>query len=305
MKNLTIELNRFKQRLKTSIMAGGIVLSSLSGASAVAAQNTQNKNQDRSALVIDLDQLHSAEKYPKTGDNLYQYFYKDGTDSGIHIEIKDLAKGLAAACVTSKSAQFDQFCTSYLNYIDNNGKITFWNFNKVLQESLSPEQITAFSDALLQAFKERETPNFKKKVASPKDNKWKSIKNKYADIKYSFSENGMRMQGTFSMNLSNLIPPVIKLENGKYKCGIVSHSSYSLAKTLETSKLKRVIMEHYVYNDLLNSGYVSTPAIERFLNRHQQDMKKHGLIVDKTGRFIQKDRQKQMKFIQDALSQKR
>lgn len=299
------KLNRLKQRIKTAAIISGVAVSSFGITSNAAAKDFQNKDDNKSAV-----QIHSPEQQIKLDDNLQKYFYADGADNGIYIEPEDIAKCLSSAGISAKSPELDKFCESYLQHTDENNKISFWGLSQVMEESLQPEQSKAFCDALLQTFKAPKTKAEKthtENAASSieQETEWKTVKNDKASIKYNIGAEGISVRGNLLMNVSGLLPQTYALKNGQYKCGTSSHFKLMTARKLEMAKIQKVVMEHYVYNDLLNSGDASNPVVERFLNKHCQDMQKHGLSVDEKGNFVQKDKPNNLQLMQKAKAQTR
>ena len=298
------KLNRLKQRIKKATIISGVAVSSFGITSNAAAKDFQNKDDSKSTV-----QIHSPKQQIKLDNNLQKYFYADGADNGIYIEPEDIAKCLSSAGISATSPELDKFCESYLQQMDENNKISFWGLSQVMAESLQPEQCKAFCNALLQSFKSPKT-NAKKThnenlASAEQEADWKTLKNDKASIKYKVSAEGISVRGNLLMNVSGLLPQTYALKNGQYKCGTSSHFKYSTARNLEKSKITRVIINHYVYNDLLNSGDVSNPVVERFLNKHRQDMQKHGLSVDEKGNFVQKDKPNNLQLMQKAKAQTR
>ena len=313
MKQISKKINRIKDRLKTGAVVSGIVLSGLTASQKASAQQTQQSPKDLSSLVIDLDKSNSGNIVPKTDDNLYQFFYKSGKDDGIVIDRPALARSLLAANLSSQSKQVDDFCQAYSKYMDSEGKITFLNFNKVLEESLTPEQIQAFCENLTKEFQNNEPQKVVKKQnrSSEKnkttpsvqnDGEWRTIKKDNVSLRYAFKDTKMFMEGNISGNINKLLPPVTKLKNGNYKCGTSVSANYSTATQMERLHITQLILRHYIYNDLLERGDTSTPSIQDFLSRHKRDMEKHGIAVDENGNFYQKNNPSQMKMLQDKLS---
>ncbi len=295
--NTTVnKLKQLKQRIKTAAIVSGVAISSLGMPQQASAHNSQDKN----STELKLNKITSGELKRDYEDNLHKYFYENGEDKGINIDAKDIASSLKAAGISSKSPECEKFLASYMKHVDENNKITFWNFNKVLSETLSAQQAGAFCDALHQSFKAKENSQEKADLSKQNQGDVKTIKNDKAYIQYKVGENGVSVKGKVSVNVGALLPSTYKLNNGQYKCGTSSHFKLMTARNLETAKIRSVIMDHYVCNDLLNSQEASNPVVKDFMKKHQEDMKKHGLSVDAKGNFVQKDKQAAMKLMQNA-----
>ena len=236
------KIEQLKKRIKTAAIVSGVALSSLGLSQNAAAQTSHNNS--KSTQDIETKTFNPETKKLETGDGLYTYFYADGGDNGIYIEAKDLAKCLDAANVTGDSAESKKFVDLYMKHIDNNGKITCWNFNKVLQESLQPQQVQAFCDSLHEIFKAKEAKQEQKDV--------KTIHAQNANIQYSIGEKGISIGGNVAIDVNNLMPPVYQLQNGTYKCGTAISQNLSMVREMEAANLRQVVMGHYVYNDLRN-----------------------------------------------------
>lgn len=291
-KDISYKIEQLKKRIKTAAIVSGVALSSLGLSQNAAAQTSHNNS--KSTQDIETKTFNPETQKLETGDGLYTYFYADGGDNGIFIEAKDLAKCLDAANVTGDSAESKKFVDSYMKHIDNNGKITFWNFNKVLQESLQPQQVQAFCDSLYEIFKAKEAKQEQKDV--------KTIHAQNANIQYSIGEKGISIGGNVAIDVNNLMPPVYQLQNGTYKCGTAISQNLSMVREMEAANLRQVVMGHYVYNDLRNSADASNPVVKSFMQKHQENMKAHGLSVDAKGNFIQ---QANIQTMQKAKAQGR
>lgn len=299
MKQISKKINHIKDKLKTGAVVSGVIISSLTASQKASAQQAQQSSEFSSSLIVDLDDVNSGAFVPQTDDNLYQYFYKSGKDDGIFIDQPALARSLLAANISSESKQLDEFCQAYSNYMDSEGKITFLNFNKVLEESLTPEQIQAFCENLTKEFQ-----NTKKQTKTlQQDNvQWRTIKKDNVSLRYAFKDTKMFMEGNFSGDVSKLLPPVTMLKNGNYKCGSSVSENYTTATQMERLQIRQVVLEHYIYQDIMDRGDLSNPAVQDFIFRHKQDMKKSGLGIDKNGKFFQKNNPSQMKILNNALS---
>ena len=291
-KDITQKVEQLKKRIKTAAIVSGVALSSLGLSQNAAAQTSQNNS--KSTQDIETKTFNTETKKLDLDDGLYKYFYADGGDNGIYIETKDLAQSLYAAGVKGESPESKKFIDSYVNNLDDNGKITFWNFNKVLEEALQPQQVQKFCDSLHEIFKAKEEKQEQKDV--------KTLNVKNANIQYSIGDEGISIGGNVAIDVNNLMPPVYQLQNNQYKCGTAVSQNLSMVREMEAANLRNVVMEHYVYNDLRSSTETSNPVVKNFMKKHQENMKAHGLSVNAKGNFIQ---QANIQAMQKAKAQGR
>ena len=277
------KIKELKTRLKRGLVVSGIALSGLS-----MSQNASATEQSKDKSEPETTKMTSFSNERTTDNNLYKHFYKSGQDDGIKIEPSALAQGLAAAKITNKSAEFKKFCDSYEKYMDKEGKITFWNFNQALGESLSPEQIVSFCNGLQKALDE---PKAEQLIRTTDDNKnWQTIKKGNDVIQYAIGDDGISIKGEFNGNVSHIMPPVKKQKDGTYKCGPTTSKTYRVAAEKERVKLSTLMMEHFVYNDLISKGQTSGRVEKAFIERHKKDMAKHGVYTDKKGNLRQSEK---------------
>lgn len=180
------------------------------------------------------------------------------------------------------SQLFEKRCNEY-------HKISFADLKQIIQEAnLSTTQAKIFCLSLETEHKKYQTPSFSK-IAKPT---LYEILNSNANIFYKFTDSGLDIDGgMYGINIDNLIPRVT-YKDGKYTCGATSTTNVSSAIEKEKEKIRQVVLYNFVYEDLLsrkNFGEkLEKPELD-FMEKHQQALKKHGLIKDKNGNLKQQN----------------
>ena len=266
-------------------MATVLTLSSLgTSATANSAQPRTDKQENKMELAINQKSMDN---------NLYSYFYRDGQDSGIKISGKTLAYGLLSAGIEdSQSETFNKFVSSFDKYMDEDGKITFENLNQVLKESMSSKQAQDFSNALLDVFQNPQMLDFTDEVAPKSEQKQektadvKTLRNDFMNVQYTIGEEGINYNGSFSMDVSKLLPPVYLMKNRQYKCGASTNFKYQNAIKMARIEIKRILTHYYI----LQQENKSDPKIQNLMAENQKAMESYGLAVNENGNFYQKNK---------------
>lgn len=272
--------NKIK-KMKTTLFASVLTLASL-GTS--AATNTAQQRNDKHA-----DKIELTTNQKNMNDNLNSYFPQDG----IKINGQTLAYGLLAAGIEdSQSETFNKFVSSFDKYMDEDGKITFENLNQVLKESMSSKQAQDFSNALLDVFQNPQMLDFTDEVAPKSEQKQektadvKTLRTDFMNVQYTIGEEGINYNGSFSMDVSKLLPPVYLMKNRQYKCGASTHFKYQNAIKMARIEIKRILTHYYI----LQQENKSDPKIQNLMAENQKAMEAYGLAVNENGNFYQKNK---------------
>ena len=272
--------NKIK-KMKTTLFASVLTLASL-GTS--AATNTAQQRNDKHT-----DKIELTTNQKNMNDNLNSYFPQDG----IKINGQTLAYGLLAAGIEdSQSETFNKFVSSFDKYMDEDGKITFQNLNQVLKESMSSKQAQDFSNALLDVFQNPQMLDFTDEVAPKSEQKQektadvKTLRNDFVNVQYTIGEEGINYNGSFSMDVSKLLPPVYLMKNRQYKCGASTNFKYQNAIKMARIEIKRILTHYYI----LQQENKSDPKIQNLMAENQKAMEAYGLAVNENGNFYQKNK---------------
>ena len=276
--------NRIKNKIKkvkTTLLASVLTLASL-GTS--AATNTAQQRNDKHT-----DKIELTTNQKNMNDNLNSYFPQDG----IKINGQTLAYGLLAAGIEdSQSETFNKFVSSFDKYMDEDGKITFENLNQVLKESMSSKQAQDFSNALLDVFQNPQMLDFTDEVAPKSEQKQektadvKTLRTDFMNVQYTIGEEGINYNGSFSMDVSKLLPPVYLMKNRQYKCGASTNFKYQNAIKMARIEIKRILTHYYI----LQQENKSDPKIQNLMAENQKAMEAYGLAVNENGNFYQKNK---------------
>lgn len=271
--------------IKTMAMATVLTLSSLgTSAAANSAQPRNDKQENKMELAINQKSMDN---------NLYSYFYRDGQDSGIKISGKTLAYGLLSAGIEDQASEtFNKFIKSYRKSMDKDGKITFLNLNKVLQESMTSKQAQDFSNALLDVFQNPHMLDFTEEVSQQSEQQQekttdvKTLQNEFINAKYTIGEKGIRYEGSVLVDVNNLLPPVYLMKNRQYKCGASTHFKYQNAKNMARMQIKKILAHYFI----LQQENKSDPTIQSLMEENQKAMEAYGLAINENGNFYQKNK---------------
>lgn len=134
----------------------------------------------------------------------------------------------------------------------------------------------------------KDEPKITKKHQDTKDNGQNS------NFSYSFEDGKLNVKYEgFVPGVQNLQPNPMQKSDGTYRCG--PHTGPNLSQVIrrEKSDLTRIAVEDMVFQDLnqrIEKGETLGDTEKKFMESHQEELKKHGLFHSKN-KLQQKDRQ--------------
>ena len=185
--------------------------------------------------------------------------------------------------------QYQKYQDSYAKYCNEYRKISFENLKKVITEaSFTEDQAKLFCLSLTSEYQKNHTPDFTRLQKSSIHR----VSDPNADIFYKFSDKGLEIDGgMYGINIDNLVPRV-SIKDGKYTCGATTSSNVSSAMKIEKEKIRQVVLQNFVYEDLLlrqKYGEQLGKAELDFMTKHSENLQKHGLYADKHGKLKQQN----------------
>lgn len=115
----------------------------------------------------------------------------------------------------------------------------------------------------------------------------------YAKVNYAFTEKGLVTDATVSLHTQRLLPEIYEDGKGIYRCGTQRGKNFSLVKMLEEQAIRNLAVQEVIYQDLTHQageGEILGKQEQAFMQNHPENMKKHGLYTDKSGKLQQKDK---------------
>ena len=104
---------------------------------------------------------------------------------------------------------------------------------------------------------------------------------------YSFDKDGkLHVQSNEIVDLKGLMPPLVQKQDGSYRCGAATGAERARVISQEKSMLQEFVIEHGVYQDLLQkkaNGSSLEAHEQAFIKQHGEEMKQHGLTMGKKG----------------------
>ena len=116
-------------------------------------------------------------------------------------------------------------------------------------------------------------------------------------LSYSFEDGKLYIQNDGVVNLNGLMPSLVQTRDGAYRCGAITGSDRGRVIRQERAVLSRVVIEHEVHKDLSKrqeNGEQLGKTEQAFMTKHLQDLKAHGLSIDKKGGLQRVDKMQQM-----------
>lgn len=116
-------------------------------------------------------------------------------------------------------------------------------------------------------------------------------------LSYSFEDGKLYIQNDGVVNLNGLMPSLVQTRDGAYRCGAITGSDRGRVIRQERAVLSRVVIEHEVHKDLSKrqeNGEQLGKTEQTFMSKHLQDLKAHGLTIDKKGGLQRVDKMQQM-----------
>ena len=258
-----------KNKLKKTALTSVILTAGLAGSSHAAAARVSTDDRDPQEAVYDTNS-HKSFDVP--------VFYQD---KPLNINVEDFLKA-------AENAGADKSQKIYLNkrlnvLLKSPQGITENNFKWMLSIAVNDKKINPQTAESLQQ-------KFMNEALKKSDVRY--AKNQYSSLTYEFRDDGLFFEGNISINANSLLPVITKKADDYYHCGPSKSSNYTIAKTMETEAIKRLVMQNAVYEDLqkrIKSGESLGLPEKQFMKKHPLVMERHGLFTDATGKLKQKN----------------
>ena len=208
-------------------------------------------------------------------------------EPSLFFSTEQLAKAVHESGVSEEKRQ--AFLENYMAAVDSELKITPRGLIKVFEKAgFTKQEVIKAGGALLE-FSKKE----KDKDANATKPEMRRAASSYAKVNYAFTEKGLVTDATGSLHTQRLLPEIYEDGKGIYRCGTQRGKNFSLVKMLEEQAIRNLAVQEVIYQDLTHragEGEILGKQEQAFMQNHPENMKKHGLYTDKSGKLQQKDK---------------
>lgn len=208
-------------------------------------------------------------------------------EPSLFFSTEQLAKAVHESGVSKEKRQ--AFLENYMAAVDSELKITPRGLIKAFEKAgFTKQEVIKAGGALLE-FSKKE----KDKDANATKPEMRRAASSYAKFNYAFTEKGLVTDATVSLHTQRLLPEIYEDGKGIYRCGTQRGKNFSLVKMLEEQAIRNLAVQEVIYQDLTHragEGEILGKQEQAFMQNHPENMKKHGLYTNKSGKLQQKDK---------------
>lgn len=286
--------DKFKAKVKMFMLKAALTASVSAGVSGAAAQNIQNndKHSNNVEQGTNVRRIETAVP-PIVGEK------------PIKLSQEQIWQMVTKAELTEK--QMNVFAEEYAKLVNSPQGLTDLNFgwmtnNFVSDGFLSKRQAEILNHKAVEYNLQVKTPDEKVIEDSVRSGEERfkvsgtfvnaSESNMQSGVQghalfYSFDKDGkLNVQSDETINLQELMPPLVQKKDGSYRCGAASGIERARVISQEKSMLRNVVIENRVYQDLLQKkakGSSLENHEQVFMKQHVSDLKQHGLFMGQKG----------------------
>lgn len=286
--------DKFKAKVKMFMLKAALTASVSAGVSGAAAQNIQNndKHSNNVEQGTNVRRIETAVP-PIVGEK------------PIKLSQEQIWQMVTKAELTEK--QMNVFAEEYAKLVNSPQGLTDLNFgwmtnNFVSDGFLSKRQAEILNHKAVEYNLQIKTPDEKVIEDSVRSGEERfkvsgtfvnaSESNMQSGVQghalfYSFDKDGkLHVQSNEIVDLKGLMPPLVQKQDGSYRCGAATGAERARVISQEKSMLQEFVIEHGVYQDLLQkkaNGSSLEAHEQAFIKQHGEEMKQHGLTMGKKG----------------------
>lgn len=285
---------KLKRKAKLFMLKAALTISASAGITGAAAQNIQNQDKSNDAV----EQGYNTRRIEMDVPAIFG-------EKPIKLSKEQMWQMVQAAELND--TQMDAFVTEYAKLAKSPQGLTDKNFawmldNAVNNEVFSKRQAEIMGHKAIEFNLPVKAPNEKiiedgvrpgeegfavkgTFVNNVEDNTNSGMQGQILD--YSFDKEGkLNVHYDGIVDLKDLMPPLVQLSNGSYRCGAVKGIDRARVIRQERSELRQVVVENMVYQDLLKKKQSDSNldnSEQAFMKQHVLDLQQHELSMGKKG----------------------
>lgn len=285
---------KLKRKAKMFMLKAALAVSASAGVTGAAAQNIQNHDKSNDAV----EQGYNARRVEMDVPAIFG-------EKPINLSKEQMWQMVQVAELND--TQMNTFVSEYVKLVKSPQGLTDKNFtwmldNAVKNDVFSKRQAEIMGHKAIEFNLPVKAPNeqiiedgvrpgeegFEVKgtfVNNVEDNTNSEIQGQTLD--YSFDKEGkLNVHYDGIVDLKGLMPPLVQLSNGSYRCGAVKGIDRARVIRQERSELRQVVIENMVYQNLLKKQLSDSKLDnneQAFMKQHVLDLQKHELSMGKKG----------------------
>lgn len=286
--------DKFKAKVKMFMLKAALTASVSAGVTGVAAQNVQNNDKNSDSVEQGINSRRVEMSVPAIFG-----------EKPINLSRDQLWEMVTKAELNEK--QMDAFAKEYAKLVKSPQGLTDLNFNwmtnNLVEDGIfSERQAEVLNHKAVEYNLPVKTPDERviEDSVRPGEERFK-ISGTFVNIvesdtksdtqghitSYHFDKDGkLHVQSNEIVDLKGLMPPLVQKQDGSYRCGAATGAECARVISQEKSMLQEFVIEHGVYQDLLQkkaNGSSLEAHEQAFIKQHGEEMKQHGLTMGKKG----------------------